>query len=102
MTPNRSEGDRGVFSSTNELTEEAVITVENLTGQDWDILLRDAVPYSEQDDLEVTVSASPAATRTNPDGQRGILEWDLNVPAGDKQEISLDYTLTWPGGYVLR
>lgn len=102
ITPNRSEGDRGVFSSTNELKEEAVISVENLTGQDWDVLLRDAVPYSEQDDLEVAVSASPSADRTNPDGQRGILEWDLSVPAGSKQEIRLDYTLTWPGGYVLR
>jgi uncharacterized protein (TIGR02231 family) len=102
MTPNRSEGDRGVFSSTNELMEEAVITVENLTGQDWDVLLRDAVPYSEQDDLEVTVTASPSVTRTSPDGRRGIVEWDLNVAAGDKQEIILDYTLTWPGGYVLR
>ncbi len=102
MTPNRSEGDRGVFSSTNELKEEAVITVENLTGQDWDVLLRDAVPYSEQDDLEVTVSASPAPDRTSPEGRRGILEWDLNVPAGESADIALDYTLSWPGGYVLR
>ncbi|MCG3269410.1 DUF4139 domain-containing protein [Yoonia sp. I 8.24] len=102
MTPNRSEGDRGVFSSTNELKEEAVIIVENLTGQDWDVLLRDAVPYSEQDDLEVTVLASPSADRTNPEGRRGILEWDLNVPAGESAEIALDYALTWPGGYVLR
>ena len=102
MTPNRSEGDRGVFTSTNELKEEAVISVENLTGQDWDVLLRDAVPYSEQDDLEVSVTASPSVTRTNPEGQRGILEWDLSVPAGEKQVINLDYTLTWPGGYVLR
>ncbi|SFR59385.1 conserved hypothetical protein [Yoonia tamlensis] len=102
MTPNRSEGDRGVFTSTNELKEEAVISVENLTGQDWDVLLRDAVPYSEQDDLEVSVTASPSVTRTNPEGQRGILEWDLSVSAGEKQVISLDYTLTWPGGYVLR
>jgi len=102
MTPNKSEGERGVFSSSNQLEEEAVITVENLTGQDWDVLLRDAVPYSEQDDLEVEVTASPTVTRTNPEGRRGILEWDLSVPAGEKQEITLDYTLTWPSGYVLQ
>ncbi|WP_106746309.1 mucoidy inhibitor MuiA family protein [Yoonia maritima] len=102
MTPNKSEGERGVFSSSNQLEEEAVITVENLTGQDWDVLLRDAVPYSEQDDLEVEVTASPTVTRTNPEGRRGILEWDLSVPAGKTQEITLDYTLTWPSGYVLQ
>ncbi|MEJ6403033.1 DUF4139 domain-containing protein [Yoonia sp. 2307UL14-13] len=101
-TPNKSEGDTGVFSSANLLTEAAVMSVENVTGQDWKVLLRDAIPYSEQDDLEVEFEASPRVTRTNPEGQRGILEWDLEVAAGEKQEVTLDYTLEWPDGYVLR
>lgn len=101
-TPNKSEGDVGVFSSANQLTEQAQMKVENLTGQDWTVLLRDAIPYSEQDDLEVEFDASPAVTRRNPKGQRGILEWDLEVAAGATQEVTLDYTLTWPSGYVLR
>ena len=100
--PNRMEGDRGVFTTTNQLTETAEITVENLTGQDWDVLVRDVVPYSEQQDLRVAVTASPAVTRRDPDGQRGVLEWDLTLPAGDKEVITLDYTLSWPEGYVLR
>jgi hypothetical protein len=66
------------------------------------VLLRDAVPYSEQDDLEVEFEASPSVTRRDPDGQRGILEWDLEVPAGDTQEVTFDYTLTWPSGFVLQ
>ncbi|MEL6682585.1 MAG: DUF4139 domain-containing protein [Pseudomonadota bacterium] len=101
-TPNKSEGDAGVFSSANQLTEQAKMTVENLTGQDWRVLLRDAIPYSEQDDLEVEFSAAPSVTRRNPEGQRGILEWDLDMAAGATQDVTLDYTLTWPDGYVLR
>ena len=101
-TPSKSEGDAGVFSSANQLPEQAEITVENLTGQDWRVLLRDAIPYSEQDDLEVEFDASPAVTRRDPDGQRGILEWDLDLAAGATQEVSLEYTLTWPDGYILR
>lgn len=100
--PNRSEGDRGVFTTTNELRERATLTVENLTGQDWDVLLRDVVPYSEQEDLEVVVSANPGATREDVEGQRGVLEWDLRLPAGDTEVITLDYTLSWPEGYVLQ
>ncbi|WP_322894645.1 MULTISPECIES: DUF4139 domain-containing protein [unclassified Yoonia] len=102
VTPNRSEGDVGVFSSANQLVDQTILTVENLTGQDWDVLLRDAVPYSEQDDLEVTLTASPEVTRRDPDGERGIVEWDLNVPAGAEQEVTLEYTLRWPSGFVLR
>ncbi len=100
--PNKSEGDVGVFTSSNQLTEQAVMTVENLTGQDWRVVLRDAIPYSEQDDLEVAFTADPAVTRRDPEGQRGILEWDMDLAAGAKQEITLDYTLTWPSGFVLR
>lgn len=102
ITPNRSEGDVGVFSSANQLVEQTVLSVENLTGQAWRVLLRDAVPYSEQDDLDVSVTASPEVTRRDPEGQRGIVEWDLSVPAGAKQEVTLDYTLRWPSGFVLR
>lgn len=101
-TPNKTEGDVGVFSSANQLTEQAVMRVENLTGQDWNVLLRDAIPYSEQDDLVVEFTANPAVTRSDPEGQRGILEWDLEVPAGATQQIDLEYTLTWPSGFVLQ
>ncbi|PJI86394.1 uncharacterized protein (TIGR02231 family) [Yoonia maricola] len=100
--PNKTTGDVGVFTSANQLTEQAVIKVENLTGQDWAVKLRDAIPYSEQEDLEVAFEATPAVTRRNPDGLRGILEWDLDIAAGDAQEVTLDYTLTWPNGFVLR
>ena len=35
------------------------------------------------------------------DGQRGILAWDFDLKAGTSQEISLDQTISWPGGFVL-
>ena len=101
-TPAKSEGDVGVFTSANQLTEQVVMTVENLTGQDWSVLVREAFSYTEQEDLEVDFTASPSFTRLNPEGRRGILEWDLELDAGAKQEIVLDYTLTWPSDYVLR
>lgn len=100
--PRKSEGDVGVFTSANQLNELVVMTVENLTGQDWPVLVRDAFSYTEQEDLEVDLTTSPPATRLNPEGRRGILEWDLELYAGATQEIVLDYTLTWPSDYVLR
>ena len=101
-TPAKSEGDVGVFVSANQLTEQVVMTIENLTGQDWPVLLRDVFAYTEQEDLEVDLASSPAFDRMNPEGRRGILEWDFDLDAGARQEIRLDYTLTWPNGYVLR
>jgi uncharacterized protein (TIGR02231 family) len=99
--PNRAEGDEGIFTKSNRLEEATLITVENLTGEDWPVRVLDRIPYSEQDDLKIGYIAAPPATETDVDGQRGILAWDFDLKAGTSQEISLDQTINWPGGFVL-
>lgn len=101
VIPARSAGDAGVFTSDTALREQVQITLTNRTGQDWDLRLRDAVPYSEQSDLQIDITANPAPDRRDPDGQRGIWEWDLRLPAGAVQQVTLDVTLRWPAGFAL-
>jgi uncharacterized protein (TIGR02231 family) len=100
--PVAAEGETGVFTTLNERTESAVITVENTGDEGWPVRLLDQVPYSEQDELEVEVTATPAPTEVDVDGQRGILAWELEVPAGGKATITLEHRLAWPEGMVLR
>lgn len=99
--PTRSEGDTGVLSRSTQVDETAILTVENLTGEDWSVRVIDQVPYSEQDDLVIKYAASPKPTFENLDHERGILAWDLELAKGTKQEIELTYRMTWPSGYVL-
>jgi uncharacterized protein (TIGR02231 family) len=100
--PKRAGGETGVFTSANQQSESAVITVENTGDQSWPVRVLDQVPYSEQDDLEIEVSASPEPTETDVEGQRGILAWEFDLAAGGKETIALEQTLTWPEGLVLR
>lgn len=100
--PKRQGGETGVFTSSNQQTESAVITVENTGTEAWPVRILDQVPYSEQDDLEVEVTASPAPGETDVEGQRGILAWDFDLAAGGKQTITLEHVLTWPEGMVLQ
>ncbi|MFN5995883.1 MAG: DUF4139 domain-containing protein [Paracoccaceae bacterium] len=100
--PTRAGGETGVFTSSNQQSESAVITVENTGDEAWPIRVIDQVPYSEQDDLEIEVSASPAPTKTDVEGQRGILAWEFDLAAGGKETITLEHTLTWPEGLILR
>ena len=100
--PVRAEGETGVFSTSNERVETAVITLENTGDEAWPVRLLDQVPYSEQDELEVEVTATPAPTETDVDGQRGILAWELDLPAGGKETITLEHSLSWPEGLVLQ
>ncbi len=100
--PRSATGETGVFTTSNQRTESAVITVENTGTEAWDVRLLDQVPYSEQDDLQVEVTATPAPDVTDLDGQRGILAWDFALPAGGKTTITLEHQLTWPEGMVLQ
>ena len=98
----RNEGDRGILSKSNEFTEEVRIEVQNLTGESWPVELRDHVPYSEQEDLEITWEASPRPDAEDIDGKRGVLSWSFDLPAGDTQTIELSHGLEWPDGMVLQ
>lgn len=100
--PKRAGGETGVFTSANQQSESAVITVENTGDQAWPVRILDQVPYSEQDDLEIEVSASPEPTETDVEGQRDILAWEFDLAAGGKETITLEQVLTWPEGMVLR
>ena len=100
--PTRAGGETGVFTTSNRLVEAAVITVENTGDTDWPVRLLDQVPYSEQEDLEIEMTANPAPTETDVDGQRGILAWEFDLAAGAKETITLEHSLNWPEGQVLR
>ena len=79
-----------------------MLKLENLTDEAWPVGLLDLVPYSEQDDLEITYSASPAPTEVDLDGQRGILAWDFDMAPGEVKEVTLDHAMVWPEGKELR
>jgi uncharacterized protein (TIGR02231 family) len=99
--PNRSEGERGLLASSNELEEVAILEIENLTGEEWKMRVLDRVPYSEQDDLEIDYTATPPATEADVEGQRGILAWEFVLAPGTAEEIRLEHSMSWPEGYVM-
>jgi len=98
----RNEGDRGVITRSNELTEEVRIEVENLTGETWPLRVLDRVPFSEQEDLEIAWQAQPRPTEQDVDGKRGVLAWTFDLAPGQTQQIALSHRLEWPEGMRLR
>ena len=98
----RSEGDRGIISRSNAQTQEVRMTVENIGAEEWDVELLEAIPYTEQDDLVIAWSANPNADVTDVDDRRGLIQWNLNVAANASQEITIEQTIRWPDGKILR
>ncbi|MCA0908193.1 mucoidy inhibitor MuiA family protein [Ruegeria marisrubri] len=99
---NRSSGDAGIISRSNQRIEQAEIRIENLTDQSWPLRLLDRVPFSEQDDLGITWSAEPRPSEVNVDNKRGILAWEMDIAPEQSETITLDLVLNWPEGMELR
>ncbi|MGE4327489.1 MAG: DUF4139 domain-containing protein [Pseudodonghicola sp.] len=97
----RAQGDRGMLSKSNQMTETEEYRVSNLTETDWPVRLRARVPYSEQEDLKIGWTATPMPDLQEVDDQRGLLEWQLDLAPGAAQAIRLDRKLSWPEGYEL-
>ena len=89
--PTRAEGDRGILTTSTQIEETAILQLENLTAEVWPVRLLDLVPYSEQEDLEITYTADPASTETDVKGQRGILAWEFDLAAREKKDVTLTY-----------
>ena len=100
--PVRAEGERGILTSSSQIEESATLKVENLTDEAWEVRVLDQVPYSEQEDLQITYSATPEPDETRVDNQRGILAWNKTMQPGETKEIKLDHLISWPEGMVLQ
>ena len=98
---NKSQGETGLLSVSNQSNELVQIDLNNLSGRDWPVRLQDRVPFSEQDDLKITYTATPPATTENLNRQRGVLEWRFDLPAGQEKQITLETRMQWPDGKEL-
>ena len=79
-----------------------LITLRNLTAREWTVRLRDRVPYSEQEDLQINYDATPLPTETDVDDRRGVLEWRFDMAPNSEQQVQLNHRLRWPDDMRLR
>lgn len=98
----KSEGDRGLISRSNAQTQEVRLSVENLGRETWDIEVRDARPYSEQDDLVIEWTAQPKASVTDVEDRRGLIQWNFSLTPEASQDITIEQIVRWPDGKILR
>ena len=89
---------------TDPKTDLAVLKIEatNLTDRTWAMELRDRVPFSEQENLEITYSADPPPDQRTVDGQRGILQWNVQLAPEATFMATTGYRMIWPEGQIVR
>ncbi len=94
-------GDTGLIAKSNTREQRMSFTVENLTGEAQELRAFFPLTFSEQEDLRVRVTASPAPDETDIERARGVSAWDLSLDPGETAEVSITVALDWPEGMEL-
>lgn len=97
----RQSGDQGIISRSDTREEVVEFDVTNLTNEAQEVRTLYAFPVSEQEDLEINVSAQPVPTTFPYDDRRGVAAWDFALKPGEKRTVRIDMALRWPEGQLL-
>jgi hypothetical protein len=91
---NRFTEDIGLVTSQVRVTYDAVITVTNNKSSTASVTVKDQVPISRHEKIKVE-QLEPDPNESKPDDQ-GILSWALILKPGEKRELPLKFTITYP------
>jgi hypothetical protein len=73
------------------------ITVENLKGKPIKIKVLDSVPVSRTDRIEVKdLKISPEPAKKDYQDKEGVLLWEFDLKSSAKQEINMEFVVTYP------
>jgi len=91
---NRFTEDQGLITKQKRVTYDFLIKVANHRRDAVKLVLHDQIPVSRQEKIEVA-QLEPSADKVKPDAQ-GLLTWTLELAPGEKQEIPLKFSVTYP------
>lgn len=99
----RTDGTAGIISSAKTDEREFRVVVRNGAGAARRVVVEDRLPVTEASDITVeALSGMTAPARRDVRGRRGIVEWDLEVPAGQSREIRHGWRIRWPADRQIR
>ncbi len=94
-------GDSGIITTSNTREDVVEFSIENLTGKPQEVRALYALPYSQQEDLEVSTRIRPNPSEIDVDDVRGVAAWDMTVEPGETQTVRLTTSLSWPKEFIL-
>jgi uncharacterized protein (TIGR02231 family) len=91
---NRFTEEVGLVTRQIRVTYDVLITVTNNKTSAAKITLKDQIPLSRHEKIEVE-QLEPNPNETKPNDE-GVLAWMLDLKPGEKRELSLKFSVTYP------
>lgn len=93
---NIEAGDSRFISAKDTRVEKFEVLIDSYLDYAIDLTVYEALPVSEDEDLDVRLEIVPSPTEQSVEGRRGVVGWTRNIAAGTSQKITYGWTLRWP------
>ncbi len=90
-------GETGLISSARTDSRNFRITVRNMHERAVNLVVRDQIPVSKNDDIKVDLLGPTAPTRQGIDDKRGVISFESKLEPEEERVIEFGYRVTWPG-----
>lgn len=95
----RKGAEKGLFTKNRRMEYAFQIQVENKRKTDEVIVVRDQIPVSQEEKIEVEVTKIEPTENPAKDKEKlpnGTIEWSLEIPAGSAKNCELAFTVEHP------
>jgi uncharacterized protein (TIGR02231 family) len=89
-------GDSRFITAKDTRSERFEVLIDSYLDYAIDLTVYEALPVSEDEDLDVQVQSVPSPTEQSVEGRRGVVGWKRSIAAGASEKISYGWTLRWP------
>lgn len=94
-------GDRGFLTSSSTRVQQMEFSVENLLDSTEQVQTIFALPFAEQEDLQISTGTRPNPDERDFEQRRGVSVWNLEVGPGEKKTVRVNVEMNWPEGQQL-
>ncbi len=96
------EAVEGFLADSKHLTRAYRITISNRSAQAHKIEVREQIPVSENEDIEVRLLPDGTTAGHSRDDRRGIVKWTVDIPARGRRSVDLAFEIEFPDDWDVR
>lgn len=95
----KDKNSSGIFGNNKKIVSKYEIEIKNTKSVDIDIIIKDHIPISRLDKIEVSLDEKSEGTLYNE--KTGILEWEFKLKSKESKKLSYKFTVKYPKEYTV-
>ena len=95
------QGETGLISSAKTDSRNFRITVKNMHERAVQLVVRDQIPVSQNQDIKVDIVGPTSPTKKDIDDKRGVIAFESKLEPEEERVIEFGYRVTWPGSRAI-